>query len=97
MSFKIVFDPNKHTYDKANGVFKMSEKDVQFATEYIISNPRTGGEEKFSFSHSTGPEFDPKTKWVYHGDKGHKLEVCNDPILTRISAQNYIKAKTRGI
>ncbi len=61
-------------------------------------SPQTGVEKTFKFSHSTGPEFDPDTKWVYHA--GSKVEgnlftliVHNEKELTAARAQAYLQAK----
>lgn len=93
----ILFDRTKHAYDAENFVFTMSEKDIPFATEYKVVNPKTGGSMEFTFSHSTGPEFDPKTRWVYKSpDKTVTLEVCNDPKITEAAAAAYLTAKLRN-
>lgn len=81
-------------YNKETKTFSVSEKDVPFATSYEVIGRKTGETKQFGFSHSTGPEFDPNTKWVYTcGDM--ILEVCNDAEMTEIAAQNYLKGKLR--
>lgn len=93
---RIVFDPKKHQWNPGESKFTMSEKDVKFDTSYEIVNPKTKGIMLFKFAHSTGPEFDPRTRWVYiNSDKTVTLEICNDPELTEISRENYIRAKTQ--
>jgi len=81
-------------YDSTTKTFSGSEKDIQFATSYTIKNPNTGMSKQFDFTNSTGPEFDPNTKWIYTcGDM--TLEVCNDAKTTSVNAENYLKAKMR--
>jgi hypothetical protein len=81
-------------YDSQSKTFNISEKDTKFDTEYFIRNAKTGGEVKFTFSHSTGSEFDPNTKWIYFSlDKQITLIVSNDPYITCIRARNYLNAK----
>ena len=90
----IEFNDKKHTWDLEKKVFTVSERDVPFDTTYEIRNPRSGGKMKFEFSHSTGPEFNPQTKWIYYNsDKTVTLEVCNDPEIVRRAAENYLKSK----
>lgn len=71
----------------------VSEKDVPFATTYEVISDRTGNRMDFDFSHSTGPEFDPRTEWVYKSNHDITLRVCNDPETTRKNAEFYLKAK----
>jgi len=75
----------------------MNERDVRFDTEYEIKNPRTGSSSMmFRFEKSTGPEFDPATRWIYWNlERNVKLEVCNDPHVTKLRADAYLKAKLR--
>jgi hypothetical protein len=89
----ITFDAKKHTYNKETKVFRVSERDVKFDTTYSILNPRTNKEMKFEFTHSTGPEFDPETRWVYKGAEGITLEVCNDARMAQQAEQMYLDAK----
>ena len=91
----IIYDSTKHYFDKFDNVFMMSEKDVQFDTSYKVVNPKTNGSKEFTFSHSTGPEFDPETRWVYKNVDGFTLIVCNDKKITDKRAQMYLEAKTR--
>lgn len=89
-----VIDATKAVYDTRTSVFHFSEKDtVQFDTEYIVRNPRTGGEMSFEFSHSTGPEFEPDTVWVYKSDNHIKLVIHNDAAMARHCGDLYLKAK----
>ena len=91
------------SYDKKTKAISMSEKGIPFATTYMVSNPKTGNTEHFEFSHSTGPEFDPKTIFVWkivNGDKnpdleGITLQLHNDAEITKATAAAYLKAKTR--
>lgn len=75
------------------GVITISEKDVPFGTEYNVTSP-TGNSKVFKFTHSTGPEFDVNTKWMYKSDDGLQLAVCNDADMVRAAAAAYLKAKT---
>lgn len=93
----ITFDIKKHTYTEVDKKFTMSEKDVpRFDTEYKILNSATDGGMNFKFTHSTGPEFEPDTKWVYVSEEGYTLEVCNDPKMVEVAKKNYIKGKNHG-
>ena len=90
----ITFNKTKHAYVDADKKFTMSEADVPgFATEYKILNSETDNGMIFKFTHSTGPEFDPETKWVYLSDEGYTLEVCNDPKMAEAAKRSYIKGK----
>ena len=73
--------------------FKVSERDVPFATEYTLMNPKTNGSQIFQFSHSTGPELNSNTEWVYKSSEGFILTVCNDKTMTGIAARNCLNAK----
>jgi hypothetical protein len=92
---KINLNNTPYTWNKNTKTFSMSEKDVRFATEYEIFNPKTGGSKDFKFTHATGPEFDPNTKWIYSSFDGFVLEVCNDAKITKQRAADYVAAKTR--
>lgn len=94
--YSIIFNKEKHSYNRENREFLISEKDVPFDTSYEIINPKTNKGEQFVFSHSTGPEFAPDTKWIYK-DKSNTitLAVCNDPEMVKIAAANYLAAKMR--
>lgn len=76
-----------------NGVITISEKGIPFDTEYSVMSPR-GGVKEFKFTHSTGPEFDVNTKWMYKSDDGLQLAVCNDAQMVEAAAAAYLKAKT---
>lgn len=92
----IHFNPTRHVYSAETRTFTVSERDVQFATEYRLINPVTGIGRVFRFLCSTGPEFEPTTRWIYETEDGLKLEVCNDPEITRTAAANYLAAKLRN-
>ena len=78
------------TYNKETATYFGSEKNIKFATKYEVEDEDTL--RIFDFSHATGPEFDPKTKWVYKF--GHKqLIIANDAEITKINAENYLAAK----
>ena len=84
----INIDLNKipYTVDPITKVISVSEKHVPFATTYnVISTTRIA--KVFELSHSTGPEFDPNTKWVYING-GLILEICNDIEMTKLAASN---------
>lgn len=75
-----------------------SESQLPFDTEYIITSPKTGVEKTFKFSHSTGPEFDPNTQWVYYAGSSvsgdlFTLIVHNEKEITENRAQAYLQAK----
>ena len=78
-------------YNKETKIISISEKHVPFGTSYEVVGK--SGTQKFHFSHSTGPEFDPKTRWVYTSEHGVTLEVCNDAEITKQLAQNYLIGK----
>ena len=71
----------------------VSEKDVKFDTAYEVRSPKTGTTKEFRFVCSTGPEFDPKTVWLYKSDDGFHFGVCNDAEITKRHAENYLKHK----
>jgi predicted membrane metal-binding protein len=75
----------------------ISEREIPFATTYTIISPKTGEGKVFSFSHSTGPEFDPKTQWIYTSEDGVILSVSNDPAMVETAARNYLKAKMKNM
>lgn len=91
----INFNSEKHHYNVETKTFTMSEKDVRFDTQYNIKNLKTGNSELFDFVHSTGPEFDPNTKWIYKSQTGLTLEVCNDKEITEQLAKNYLEHKLK--
>jgi len=98
--YTVTFNPERGwSYDHRTKTILVSEKDLGagFATEYEVVNPNTGTKVIFTFTHSTGPEFDPKTKYVYKAKWGDSLflEVANDPAWTREAARNYLQAKLR--
>jgi len=80
------------SFDKK--VITISEKDIQFGTEYNVISPK-GGNKVFKFSHSTGPEFDANTKWIYVNDDGLQLAVCNDAKMVKEAGERYLKHKLR--
>jgi len=71
----------------------VSEKDVPFDTAYWVRSPKTGTTKEFRFVDCTGPEFDPKTVWLYKSEDGHHFGVCNDVEITKQHAENYLKHK----
>lgn len=92
----IYYDSEKMKYNKENKTFDISEKNTGgFDTSYTLVNPKNNAKKVFEFSHSTGPEFDPNTKWIYKSDE-LILSVSNDKNITKISEQNYLRAKLRN-
>lgn len=81
-------------YSVKDGVIRVSEKEVPFDTVYDVISPKTGVQKRFHFKESTGPEFDPKTEWVYESEDGFYFRLCNDAEMTRIAAEAYLQAKT---
>ena len=90
----VQIDLKKIDWSFKNGVITISERDVRFATEYNVISPK-GGNKVFKFTHSTGPEFDKNTKWIYQNENGIQLAVCNDPILVKKAVQEYLTDKLR--
>lgn len=89
----IILNPATFTYNKETKTFTISEKDVPFATEYHLVNKTTGNRKLFSFSHSTGSEWDVDTKYIYKSTDGITLEVCNDEEITKKRSEMYLQAK----
>lgn len=83
----------KYQYNKETKTIVISEKDTMFATNYTVISDKTGETKLFELSHSTGPEFDPKTRWVYKDDSDITLEVCNDKQMTKMASKLYLDAK----
>lgn len=83
-------------YTVTNEVIRVSEKDVPFGTTYEVISPKTGVQKRFDFVDSTGPEFDPKTEWVYQSEDGFEFRVCNDAKLTKIRGDRYLKHKLKN-
>lgn len=84
------------SYDSQSMTFVISEKDVAFATEYELLTPKGSENKKFAFTHSTGPEFDAKTRWVYKSSDNYTLEVCNDAKMVERAAAAYLAAKLKN-
>ena len=83
-------------WDQGNTTFSTSEKHLPFDTSYDLVNPKTERSMRFHFSHSTGSEWDPATKWIYWNlEKCIKLEVSNDPEMTAKASEAYLSAKLR--
>jgi hypothetical protein len=81
------------SFDKKTSTILISERDVPFATTYIVISPKTGLGKFFQFSHSTGDEYDPKTCWIYKSADGMVLSVSNDEEMTKLAAERYLRAK----
>ena len=88
----IQVDSNKIKWSFENKVITISEKEVPFGAEYNVISPK-GGQKVFKFTHSTGPEFDVNTKWIYESDDKLQLAVCNDAKMVKVAAENYLKGK----
>jgi len=88
-------DLKKVPYSVKNKTVYVSEKNVRFDVKYSVISNKTGETKEFNFECSTGEEFDPKTEWVYKSSEGFKLHLCNDAEMTKIAADNYLKAKLR--
>ena len=76
-----------------NGVIRVSEREVSFDTKYEVISSKTNSAKVFDFTHSTGPEFDINTEWVYASEDGIEFRVCNDRIMTAEAGAAYLKAK----
>lgn len=84
-------------YNHIESTFYGSEKDIPFDTSYEVKNVLSGNSVVFEFSHSTGPEFEPKTQWIYKNEeKGMTLIISNDERITKKQAELYLAAKTRN-
>lgn len=82
--------------DNTNKTILVSEKDVPFDTSYEVVSSKTGKSKVFNFSHSTGPEFDPSTQWVYTTKGSNVLfVVANDTQITKTRANNYVQSKIK--
>ena len=79
-------------YHAATKTFSISEKGIPFATEYELFNPKTSESKLFVLEGSTGPEFDPNTKWIYKHES-LTLEVCNDAQITKERVDAYLDHK----
>lgn len=86
----------KFLYIPEEKTFIISEREIRFDTEYEIYNPKTGVRKEFNFTHSTGPEFDPATAYVYANEEGYSLWVTNDATITANNEEAYLKAKLRN-
>lgn len=92
----ITLRDTNHTWNPLKSTITMGERDVPFDTSYRVINPKSGGSMDFEFSHSTGPEFNPQTKWIYYNsDKTVVLEVGNDPEITKRALEAYLETKKK--
>ena len=89
----IKVDLKKVKFSVKNGVIRVSEREVSFDTKYEVISSKTNSVKVFDFSHSTGPEFDINTEWVYVSEDGIEFRICNDRIMTSNSSAAYLKAK----
>ena len=84
------------SYTESLKLITVSEKHVtKFDSSYRIWNPITEHGKVFDFTHSTGPEFEPDTKYIYKSEDGLTLEIVNDPTRCKERKQMYIDAKLR--
>ena len=91
---QVEYNKNTMTYSESIKLFSVSELNIgKFDTSYRIWNPITKHGKVFNFTHSTGPEFEDDTKYVYKSDDGFILEVANDPVLIKRRKINYLNAK----
>ena len=86
-----------HWSYKNNTITICENATPRFDTEYLIISPNTGVGKEFKFTHSTGPEFDPNTKWIYKSEDNILLEVCNDPVMVKKAAAAYLKGKLQHV
>lgn len=95
MATKIIFDKKKMLFK--NKTFFVNERDTTFDTSYDVFNPLTGKSVTFNLSHSTGSEWDPETVWIYKNkDLNLELHISQDPNITNIRANNYLKHKLKN-
>jgi hypothetical protein len=88
-------EKNVLVYNHIESIFYGSERDIPFDTQYEVKNTSTGVSYVFEFSHSTGPEFDIKTQWIYTNEAtGRKIIISNDERITKRQAKMYSAAKT---
>ena len=91
---QIEFNKETCIYIESLKLISVSEKNVKFGASYRLWNPLTNFGKVFNFSHSTGPEFNPDTKFIYKSEDGFTLEVQNDKELTTKRSQMYLESKT---
>ena len=84
---------NPLTFNKEDKTFYGTEREIPFDTSYEVKNLSTGASEVFSFVESTGSEWDPKTRWIYKSKSGLVLVISNDPQITKMRSDAYLKAK----
>ena len=82
-------------YTAAEKLFVCSGKQTKFDTSYRLVNFETEKNKVFSFDHSTGSEWDPKTIWVYKSEDGYTLHILNDDV-TPQHAEAYLQHKLRN-
>jgi len=89
---RINIQKDQISYNATTKTFSVSGKRVKFGTKYTLVNDLTGNTMDFYLSHSTGSEWEPETKWVYHSGKGYILEVGNDDV-TPQTVTEYLRGK----
>ena len=82
-------------FDKKTNAFYGNEKDIPFSIVYQIINIISKNSEVFKLSYSTGPEFDPETKWIYKSTTSEiQLVICNDFKITTRNEESYLRHKS---
>ena len=84
---------NPLTFNRGDKTFYGSEREIPFDTSYEIKNNSTGASEVFNFVESTGSEWDPKTRWIYKNKSDLFLVISNDPEITNMRSESYLKSK----
>tara|TARA_B100001094_G_C17416058_1_gene432433 strand:+ start:66 stop:350 length:285 start_codon:yes stop_codon:yes gene_type:complete len=90
---QIEFNKDHCKWTESLKLISISETLVKFDTSYRLWNPLTRTGKVFEFSHATGPEFNPDTRWIYKSDDGFTLEIINDVELTSKRSKEYLNAK----
>jgi hypothetical protein len=80
-------------YSVSQGIIRVSEREIPFDTVYEVISSKTDVQKRFRFERSTGPEFDPKTEWVYRSEDGFEFRVCNDAEMAKRAEQVYLHKK----
>ena len=90
---KIIYNKDKHHYNPTTKTMNISEREVKFATSYQLVDVK-GNSKIFHFDHSTGPEFDPNTEWVYLCENSEiTLVISSYTLLTQAAGKAYLQAK----
>lgn len=81
------------SFDATEKIITVSERDVNFDTTYNVVGKNES--RVFEFDHSTGPEFDPNTIYIYKDKSGYTLQVANDARITEQAAKMYLNRKLK--